>query len=309
MCDRNQIISQSSKTKVKQRKKEPTLATGVAKQIDSVSNQQEGSEYIPVIVTEYKAPHSLRQAEMTTGLAKEIRPALDVIDGSLPQSQLQLFSSMVCIGVRYGSICTGEAFILVFFILDDPSSAQYSEYWSRLHSHKTCVLQYRSKRPRNLPPISMTLRSGRRPSEGIHRSMNSHSASPSARPSFTPSQSGIRGRTRRGGSGSAAKPRDAPGHGEVSGTQRMLNVIETPTIKTRPYCSQQCVSFLHSRMEALLIQRVPTTRITRRKASIVGTPQNPNRLYDSIIRADDDTIAQFELGNSKQLTGSSCQIS
>ncbi|EEH46564.2 uncharacterized protein PADG_02662 [Paracoccidioides brasiliensis Pb18] len=41
--------------------------------------QQEGNEYISVIVIEYKAPHKLRQAGMTTGLAKEIRPAPDVI--------------------------------------------------------------------------------------------------------------------------------------------------------------------------------------------------------------------------------------
>ncbi|EDN02501.1 predicted protein [Histoplasma mississippiense (nom. inval.)] len=33
------------------------------------------------------------------------------------------------------------------------------------------------------------------------------------------------------------------------------------------------------------------------KGLIVGTPQDPNRLYDPIIKAYDDTIAQFELKN------------
>ncbi|KMP05977.1 hypothetical protein CIRG_05658 [Coccidioides immitis RMSCC 2394] len=33
------------------------------------------------------------------------------------------------------------------------------------------------------------------------------------------------------------------------------------------------------------------------KGLIVGTPQDPNRLYDPIIKAYDDTITQFELGN------------
>ncbi|EEH49235.1 uncharacterized protein PADG_05314 [Paracoccidioides brasiliensis Pb18] len=106
-----------------------------------------------------EVPHKLTQTEMATGLTKEIRPAQDVIDGLLLQSQLS--SSLT---------------------------------WFT----KRCI-------------------------------------------TVMPLQSGIRGRTRRERPGSAAKPRGAPGCREVSGSQWMPNVIETPAIKTRPYCSQQCL--------------------------------------------------------------------
>ncbi|OAX80992.1 hypothetical protein ACJ72_04669 [Emergomyces africanus] len=39
-------------------------------------------------------------------------------------------------------------------------------------------------------------------------------------------------------------PKEPPGPGEVSGTQRTPNVIEPPAIKTHPYCSQQCLLVL-----------------------------------------------------------------
>ncbi|ODH48358.1 hypothetical protein GX48_05560 [Paracoccidioides brasiliensis] len=74
------------------------------------------------------------QADMATGLAKEIHPAQDVIgqdsdDVEFCCRQLvatvttQLFSYMVQKGVCYGYICTGEAFIFVY-IPDDSSSVQ-----------------------------------------------------------------------------------------------------------------------------------------------------------------------------------------
>lgn len=71
---------------------------------------------------------------MDKGLTKEIRPAQDAInqesDGVesccrrlVAAAITQLFSYMVHKGVRYGYVCTGEAFIFVH-IPDDPSSVQ-----------------------------------------------------------------------------------------------------------------------------------------------------------------------------------------
>ncbi|EEH41454.1 hypothetical protein PAAG_03017 [Paracoccidioides lutzii Pb01] len=295
--------------KSQKRKEEPNSGTGG--QADRFCiYRQEGDEHIPAIAIEYKAPHKLTQADMATGLTKEIRPAQDVIGQDSDDVEFccrrlvaavttQLFSYMVRKGVRYGYVCTGEAFIFVY-IPDDPSSVQCAlcrpeldvkatgedelrltataqvlaftiraltspavsqewhdaagrlDVWPVEYSEileqtpptarpKHASPLYRGRRPRNLPPFGMTLRYGCRPSEDKRRSMSSHSPSPPPSPPLTPSQFGIRGRTQRGGSGSAAKSRGAPGRGEVSGTQRTSNVIETPAIKTHPYCSQQCL--------------------------------------------------------------------
>ncbi|GBF66275.1 hypothetical protein TMEN_8995 [Trichophyton mentagrophytes] len=98
--------------------------------------RQERGEHVPAIAIEYKAPHKLMQTEIATGLTQEIQPARDVIDKESDDTEFyckrlvaavitQLFSYMVLKGVRYGYVCTGEAFIFVY-ILDDPSSIQCS---------------------------------------------------------------------------------------------------------------------------------------------------------------------------------------
>ncbi|ODH13602.1 hypothetical protein ACO22_07088, partial [Paracoccidioides brasiliensis] len=196
-------------------------------------------EHIPAITIEYKAPHKLMQADMATGLAKEIHPAQDVIgqdsdDVEFCCRQLvatvttQLFSYMVQKGVCYGYICTGEAFIFVY-IPDDSSSVQCAlcrpeldvktigedELQLTVTAQVLAVTNQSIDLPSSIPGTPPTARPK-------HASPLSHSPSPPPSP-LTPSQSGIRGRTQRGG------------------TQRTSNVIETPAIKTHPYCSQQCL--------------------------------------------------------------------
>ncbi|POS76537.1 hypothetical protein DHEL01_v205080 [Diaporthe helianthi] len=91
---------------------------------------------VPALAIEYKAPHKLRRDEVVTGLESEIRPERDVInkDGegfafasrSLVAAVVtQLFSYMIGKGIRYGYVCTGEAFIFLH-IPDDPTIVYYS---------------------------------------------------------------------------------------------------------------------------------------------------------------------------------------
>ena len=90
----------------------------------------------PVVAIEYKAPHKLTIDEICVGLKAEIWPERDVIDkhddnidflckNLMAAVVTQLFSYMIDKGVRYGYICTGEAFVFVR-ILDDPSTVYYS---------------------------------------------------------------------------------------------------------------------------------------------------------------------------------------
>ncbi|OAX80549.1 hypothetical protein ACJ72_05120, partial [Emergomyces africanus] len=98
--------------------------------------RQDDNEPIPALAIEYKAPHKLTQDEIKDGLIQDIRPAKDVIDKDLDTPDFyskrlvaavitQLFSYMTAKGVRYGYVCTGEAFIFLR-ILDDPSSVMCS---------------------------------------------------------------------------------------------------------------------------------------------------------------------------------------
>ncbi|EEQ92681.1 uncharacterized protein BDCG_07801 [Blastomyces dermatitidis ER-3] len=304
----NSETAPSAKAKGRGRKKKKESVTVTRGQADRFCiYRRDGDDHIPAIAIEYKAPHKLTQAEMTTGLREEIRPARDVINQESEDVTFccrrlvaavitQLFSYMVQKCVRYGYVCTGEAFIFVY-IPDDPSSVQCAlcipgrdvkgtddddlqgtavaqvlaftiraltsppvpQQWSDAADEldiwpveysdildqtppaarlKHASPLYRGRRPHNLSPFRMTLRSGCRPSENKPRPTSSPSPSPPPSPSLTP-HSGPRGRARRGGHIQSAKPRGTPGHGE--GTQRMPNAIETLTIKTRPYCSQRCL--------------------------------------------------------------------
>ncbi|KKZ66964.1 hypothetical protein EMCG_07356 [[Emmonsia] crescens] len=307
----NAETAPSAKGKGRGRKKKEESTAVTRGQADRFCiYRQDGDEHIPAIAIEYKAPHKLTQAEMTTGLSEEIRPARDVIgqeseDVTFCCRRLvaavitQLFSYMVRKRVRYGYVCTGEAFIFVY-IPDDPSSVQCAlcipdrdvkgtddddlqwtavaqvlaftiraltsppvpqqwsdaadglDVWPVEYSDildqtppaarlKHASPLYRGRRPRNLSPFRMTLRSGCQPSENKPRPTSSPSPSPPPSPSLTP-HSGLRGRTRRGGSTrSDGRSTGVPAPGKPSDTRRMSNVIHTPAIKDRPYCSQQCL--------------------------------------------------------------------
>jgi len=89
---------------------------------------------IPTLAIEYKPPHKLSRDDIVTGL-REIKPDRDVIgkevdDYSFHSMHLmaavitQLFSYMIRVGVQYGYICTGEAFVFIK-IADDPSTVYY----------------------------------------------------------------------------------------------------------------------------------------------------------------------------------------
>ncbi|KAL6789533.1 hypothetical protein GGI42DRAFT_347225 [Trichoderma sp. SZMC 28013] len=92
---------------------------------------------IPTVAIEYKPPHKLSVDELVRGLESEIRPERDVIhqedDGSpafrdkalAAAVVTQLFSYMVKKGIRYGYICTGQAYCFLH-IRDDPATVYYA---------------------------------------------------------------------------------------------------------------------------------------------------------------------------------------
>ncbi|KAL6789544.1 hypothetical protein GGI42DRAFT_365794 [Trichoderma sp. SZMC 28013] len=92
---------------------------------------------IPTVAIEYKPPHKLSVDELVRGLESEIRPDRDVIhqqdDGSpafrdralAAAVVTQLFSYMVNKGIRYGYICTGQAYCFLH-IRDDPATVYYA---------------------------------------------------------------------------------------------------------------------------------------------------------------------------------------
>ncbi|PHH52520.1 hypothetical protein CFIMG_002934RAa [Ceratocystis fimbriata CBS 114723] len=89
---------------------------------------------------------------LVTGLSSDIQPACDVInrDGEgfeftskcLASAAItQLFSYMLSKGIRYGYICTGEAFVFLN-IGDDPSSVYYSVCIPRLDFEEDCETRF-----------------------------------------------------------------------------------------------------------------------------------------------------------------------
>ncbi|PGG95124.1 hypothetical protein AJ80_10022 [Polytolypa hystricis UAMH7299] len=245
--------------------------------------QQDGDKHIPAIVIEYKAPHKLTQAEMAMGLREEIRPTQDVISQESEDVTFccrrlvavvitQLFSYMVCKGVCFGYVCTGEAFIFVY-IPDNLSLVQcalcipgtdvkgtdndnlkfmavaqvlvftiralispvVSQKW---HDAAAALdvwpVEYSDILKQTLPSACLK-----------HASPLYHGSSPSLSPPPSPSltpHSGLHGRTRRGGSArSDGRSTGATAPSKPSDARRTPNVTHTPAIKHRPYCSQQCL--------------------------------------------------------------------
>ena len=87
----------------------------------------------PLVAVEYKALHKLTIQRIYTGLQSEIYPDRDVIDDDFEflcknltaAVIIQLFSYMIDKAVRYGYVCTGDAFDFVYFP-DDPTAVYYS---------------------------------------------------------------------------------------------------------------------------------------------------------------------------------------
>lgn len=90
---------------------------------------------IPVYAVEFKAPHKVTIPELVAGL-HQMDLARDVIDQKGDTFEFyatrlvaavitQIFSYMIDSGVRYGYICTGEAFVFLHIPKDDPTVVQY----------------------------------------------------------------------------------------------------------------------------------------------------------------------------------------
>jgi hypothetical protein len=90
---------------------------------------------MPVYAVEFKAPHKVTNPELVAGL-HQMDLARDVIDQEGDTFEFyatrlvaavvtQIFSYMIDSGVRYGYICTGEAFVFLHIPKDDPTVVQY----------------------------------------------------------------------------------------------------------------------------------------------------------------------------------------
>ncbi|AEO55539.1 hypothetical protein MYCTH_2299494 [Thermothelomyces thermophilus ATCC 42464] len=123
---------ESARTSSAPARKRARLSKGKRGQADQfcIYRTSDGA-HIPALAIEYKAPHKLSTEELVTGLVSEIQPERDVInkDGSdfvfaaktLTAAVItQLFSYMVRKGIRYGYVCTGQAFVFLN-IPDDPT--------------------------------------------------------------------------------------------------------------------------------------------------------------------------------------------
>ena len=94
-----------------------------------------GERQIPVYAVEFKAPHKVTIPELVAGL-HQIDLTRDVIDQQGDTFEFyatrlvaavvtQIFSYMIDSGVRYGYICTGEAFVFLHIPKEDPTVVQY----------------------------------------------------------------------------------------------------------------------------------------------------------------------------------------
>nr|QOD95030.1 HhpR [Paecilomyces variotii] len=114
---------------------------------------------IPLYAVEFKAPHKVTIPELVAGL-HQMDLARDVIDQEGDTFEFyatrlvaavvtQIFSYMIDSGVRYGYICTGEAFVFLHIPKDDPTVVQHFlcipnqdvQEDDELHLHRTAIGQ------------------------------------------------------------------------------------------------------------------------------------------------------------------------
>ncbi|KAI1911969.1 hypothetical protein LOZ61_003510 [Ophidiomyces ophidiicola] len=92
-------------------------------------------ETVPAFVIEYKAPHKLTLAIIEAGLvAMTVDDVVVCTEGESPVIEArrkvaavitQAFSYMIQGGLEYGYVCTGETFIFLHILADDPSTVYY----------------------------------------------------------------------------------------------------------------------------------------------------------------------------------------
>ncbi|KKK18214.1 hypothetical protein P175DRAFT_0508565 [Aspergillus ochraceoroseus IBT 24754] len=90
---------------------------------------------VPAYIIEYKAPHKVSLAHIKTGLEdmdldevlrfQEKESSEDICRRVVAAVITQTFSYMIHGGLEYGYVCTGEAFIFLRVLHDDPSTVYY----------------------------------------------------------------------------------------------------------------------------------------------------------------------------------------
>lgn len=120
--------------------KSPKGHQGTAADIFCIYNIDNTGYNIPVLVAEYKAPHKVSLEEIYQGLSEmdlnEVTTA-ELNDKMTAMEKIttlctqiiaalvtQAFSYMIGLGVQYGYVCTGQAFIFLF-VEDDPRICNY----------------------------------------------------------------------------------------------------------------------------------------------------------------------------------------
>jgi len=117
------------------RTREPTQAGTSRPRADQFCVYNKGpEEKIPAFIIEYKAPHKLSIAHIKAGLQdmeldqvvryQEVEKPDDICRRVMAAVITQAFSYMIE-GLEYGYVCTGEVFIFLRVLYDDPSTVYY----------------------------------------------------------------------------------------------------------------------------------------------------------------------------------------
>ncbi|KAL2161905.1 hypothetical protein VTH06DRAFT_7690 [Thermothelomyces fergusii] len=136
LSERTPSTGETARTPSAAARKRLRLTKGIGGQPDQfcVYRTSDAAD-VPTLAIEYKAPHKLSTEELVTGLESEIQPERDVInkegsDFAFAAKTLaaavvtQLFSYMVAKGIRYGYVCTGQAFVFLH-VPEDPTIVYY----------------------------------------------------------------------------------------------------------------------------------------------------------------------------------------
>ena len=118
------------------RSREPARARTSRPRADQFCVYNKGPETkIPAFIIEYKAPHKLSTAHIKAGLQDmELDRVVRYQEGEKPEDICrrvvaavitQTFSYMIEGGLEYGYVCTGEAFVFLRVLHDDPATAYY----------------------------------------------------------------------------------------------------------------------------------------------------------------------------------------
>ncbi|KAG0161689.1 hypothetical protein PDIDSM_5319 [Penicillium digitatum] len=261
---------------------------------------------IPIYAVEFKAPHKVTIPELVAGL-HQINLARDVINQEGDTFEFhatylvaavvtQIFSYMIDIGVQYGYICTGEAFVFLYIPEDDPTVVQYFlcipnqdvQADDELRLHRTAIARLR-KDPRasnyrpshwKLEPKTHNTRSRARCKPDISPKHSSTEGSGSDEESHSPS---IAAAARSGSSRGRGNNRQSTKESESKRAgQNNKQTSRKDGQSTRPYCTIACIRGIVNREP--LDQECPNWKLHGGQRHSIGPQEFTRRLHRQLTQ-------------------------